>query len=295
MRTALRTIPSLSALAAWLLAVLGLFGSGTAWAANAAVIDSTEAGKLSPPERAGLHSAVDKVLGGLQFTILPASDLEIVISGEPQLKDCYSDLCLERIGRLIDSQVIVHYQLKPLAAGAGWQIAVEIFDDEVGAVGARATQDCPGCTGLQTAERLAELAKRALVENAGRPRTTLEVDSLPSGAAVFVDGTELGITPYKRAAFTGKHKVILSHVGYRSEQVETVLGEGKNPRVEVKLTPGTDPASGREKTPVYKKWWFWVALGGAAVAASAITVGVVLGTRSASERAAPANTLVVSF
>jgi len=43
-------------------------------------------------------------------------------------------------------------------------------------------------------------------------------------------------------------------------------------------------------------WWFWVAIGGAAVAASAITAGIVLGTRATDRAAqAPANTLTVSF
>ena len=43
-------------------------------------------------------------------------------------------------------------------------------------------------------------------------------------------------------------------------------------------------------------WWFWVAIGGAAVAASAITAGVVLGTSAPGRTTqAPANTLTVSF
>ena len=51
--------------------------------------------------------------------------------------------------------------------------------------------------------------------------------------------------------------------------------------------------------PLYTKWWFWVAIGGAAVVAAGITTGVFLGTRSnepvISDRMTPANTLVISF
>lgn len=298
-------IPLLRGLVAWLLLVVCLCGTrGAAWAANATLVDSTPAGTLPPVERTGLRGAAEKALQGLQLAVLPESDMEIVASGEPQLKGCFSDLCLERIGRLLDSQIVVNYHVKPLSASptakGGLQLSVEVFDAEVGATGARLSQDCPGCTGAQAAGPLSDLIKRTVVQNTRRPRSILAIESQPAGAAVFVDGTELGITPYKRAAFVGKHKVVLSHIGYRSQQAEVVVGETAPSRVELKLIAGTEPvtvASEREKTPVYKKWWFWVALGGAAVAASAITAGVVVGVgaRGSSDRMTPANTLVVSF
>ena len=79
----------------------------------------------------------------------------------------------------------------------------------------------------------------------------------PPGASVFVDGSELGITPYKRPAFAGKHKLVLGHIGYRSEQRETEVIEAKPTHVEVTLVLGSEPtAVAVEKTPVYKKWSF---------------------------------------
>jgi tetratricopeptide (TPR) repeat protein len=41
----------------------------------------------------------------------------------------------------------------------------------------------------------------------------------------------------------------------------------------------SDPRA-TESKPIYKKWWFWTAIGGTLVAATAVSVGVVLGTRS---------------
>lgn len=314
MRTAWQAPPPLRTPVAWLRlvvrCVLWTFClcamSGAAWAANATIMNSTAAGTLSPAERTSLRGVIDKTLQGMQLTVLPESDIEVVVSGEPQLKDCYSDLCLERVGRLLDSQIIVNFHVKPLAAPpagkGGLQLSVEVFDSEVGATGTRLTQECSGCSGAQAAGPLGDLVKRAVQDNTARPRGVLEVESQPAGASVFVDGTELGITPYKRAAFAGKHKVVLSHIGYRSHQVEVPVDAGAPQRVEVKLAAGTEPvspASEREKTPVYKKWWFWVALGGAAVAVSAITAGVIVGAGAraggSADRMTPANTLVVSF
>ena len=41
----------------------------------------------------------------------------------------------------------------------------------------------------------------------------------------------------------------------------------------------TEPAASSERTPVYKKWWFWTVLIGGAVVVTAVGVGVGLATR----------------
>ena len=46
-----------------------------------------------------------------------------------------------------------------------------------------------------------------------------------------------------------------------------------------------DPA--KQPSPIYKRWWFWTAIGGT-VAAAAIITGVVVGTRPSSYPAVPA-------
>jgi hypothetical protein len=185
-------------------------------------------------------------------------------------------------------------------AATAWKLSVEILDVEVGAMGAKLTEECAACTDKQAAEKLGDMVKRAVIECVARPRGGLEVRSEPSGAAVFVDGTELGITPYKRVTFAGSHKVVLRHVGFRSEQVDVVVEDGQKQKIERKLASGADPAPVivMEKAPVYKKWWFWVALGGAAVVAAGVTAGVVIGTRSTPttmDRTLPSNTFSFQF
>ena len=300
MRTAMRQDFSFPRWASWLVpVVIWCSLSGSAHAATATIVESREDG-APPAEQAKLRGAVEKALQALQIGLIPLRDVESVIAGEAQLQGCYSELCFERLGRLLDSQLVVHFRAKPLAPAGkkpGLKLSIALFDGEVGALGARLEEQCLECTESQAADKLGELTRRAVLQSAGRPRGVLEVYSQPAGAAVFVDGTELGITPYKRAAFAGKHKVVLGHIGYRSEQRETEVTQGAPHRVEVTLVLGSEPTTATvEKTPVYKKWWFWVAIGGAAVAATAITVGVVVGT-SAPGRAvqAPPNTLTVSF
>ncbi|HRI51393.1 MAG TPA: PEGA domain-containing protein, partial [Pseudomonadota bacterium] len=251
---------------------------------------------------AKLRLAAQKGLQAQGFLLTPDSDLEVALAGEPQLKSCHTEQCRERLGRLLDAQVVARYRIKthllPGNKNPGWHLNAEILDVEVGALGAGLTEDCADCTVGQAADQLSDMIRRAVLQSAARPRGVLDVATEPPGASVFVDGSELGITPYKRPAFVGKHKLVLRHTGYRSQQAEVEVDETQRRRTELKLAPGTDAVPvlvvEKQKPPVYKKWWFWVAIGGAAVAAGAITAGVVLGTQ-ARERTLPPNTYMFPF
>ncbi len=285
-----------------LLGGLFSFGVRSAHAAGALIAPPQLEGELSEAEKTLLRTATEAALKAQQLSPIAQTDLEATLAGEAQLQGCSTELCFERLGRLLDGQLVVRYRVRR-ADGKGavaWRLAVDVLDVEIGAFGAKLSEDCARCTDKQAAEKLGELTKRAIVECVARPRGTLDVRSEPTGAVVFVDGTELGITPYKRTAFTGPHKVVLRHVGYRSEQIEAVVEDGQKQRIERKLTAGTDPEKVIviEKPPVYKKWWFWVAIGGAVAVAAGVTAGVVIATRpspTATERMVPSNTITFAF
>lgn len=277
------------------------------WAANALIADPVLEGPMQPTDQTRLRASVEEALREQRFDLIAASDVESAISGEPNLKGCHTDQCFERLGRVLDAQLVMRYRVK-LAMTAGrkngdWHMNVELFDVEVGAMGSRLTEDCKDCSIKQASDQLLDMSRRAMLQSASQSRAALEIQSTPAGAAVFVDGTELGITPYKRPAFVGKHKVVLRHLGYRSEQLDANVEESKRNRFDVKLNAGSDPVKvvvvEKEKSPIYKKWWFWVAVGGGAVAVAAITAGVIVGTRSDSTtsgtRMVPSNTLMFNF
>jgi hypothetical protein len=287
---------------------LGLCGlGGAAWAANVVLLDTSGNPALPPGDQAKLRAAAEAALKEEQFTLIPAGDVDAVLSGEAQLKGCYSEVCFERLGRVLEGRTVVRYEAKPPVAtkhgGGDWHIAVDVLDVDVGAFGSRLNEDCPHCTIKQAADLLADLIKRGAIQTGGLPRGVLQVDSTPASAAVFVDGSELGITPYKRPTFAGPHKLVIRHIGYRSEQVTTIVTGGQPQSVAVTLVTGEDPVKvvvveREKKTPIYKKGWFWVAvIGGAAVVAGAVTAGVILSApmTTSSNQMLPANTFMFTF
>jgi hypothetical protein len=287
------------------LLLLLVLASRPAHAAEALLLEPKIDGPALAAEVGALQEAAMKALKAQQFGLIDAREAQGVIAGEASLRDCYSDLCLERLGRLLNAGIVVRFRGKvtlPEASKAAdkqpsWKFRVDVLDVELGATGAHPEVECPGCSVKQAAEKLADTVTTAVLETASRPRGVLEVRSEPSGATVYVDGTELGVTPYKRAAFAGSRKVVVRHVGFLSQQLEASVPDGQKAKLDAKLVPGTDPVSvvvvEKERTPVYKKWWFWTALAGGVLVAGAVTTGIVLGTRSTPpERMVPGNVIM---
>lgn len=273
------------------LGLLLLFGTGPALAGKgAASLPSRVGDAVNPRERLALEDAISGALREQQYEVASPTEREAIVQSEPTLKGCTNEACLERLGRLLGVQVLVRAAVdvkrpSPKAAGA-WTLSVEVFDVEVGASGAKLDSPCPDCSSEQATQMLGDLVRRAVLESAARPRGTLIVTSDPTSAIVFVDSTELGNTPYKRVAFVGKHRLIVKRLGHISHQSDVEVAEDQKQAVAVKLVPGKDTVEiktitiEKPSTPVYKKWWFWVTVAGAAaIAGGGIAAGAVLGSQ----------------
>ncbi len=60
---------------------------------------------------------------------------------------------------------------------------------------------------------------------------TLYIDSVPEGAAIYIDGTVRGVTPLTiRRIMKGPHQIILRKMGYKEQKVSVNVGLGKNRR-----------------------------------------------------------------
>lgn len=125
--------------------------------------------------------------------------------------------------------------------------------------------------GYHALERKLDLARqetpRLAVTLQPKDKTALLLVRSPvAGARVDIDGKSVGNAPSESYLQPGPHTVVVSGAGYEDAEVKVALAAGERKSVDVPLT---------KTPPVYKRWWFWTAIG---VGTAAIVGGVLAGT-----------------
>ena len=268
------------------------------------VYDPKVEGTLTAEERSRFDTAVADALRELQYQIVPVAERDTMINGEG-VQNCFTEECQDKIGRLLGSQAVLVYKLKitrpdkvvaappvtnrrpragsrdaakdnePEPAGASnisWSMTANLFNVEVGSLGATAKGECSKCSATLAAQNLGELVKKIVLEDAARPRGTVEILSEPANASVIIDGRDVGVTPYKHGAFAGRHEVTVRKVGHKSKQEAVNVIEGQKTSATLRLSIGQDDrfmiVTERQPRP---KWR--VGLGVAALAGGVVMLG----------------------
>lgn len=245
----------------------------------AVVMEAKTNGSLTPEELAAFETAVNNALKEQQFDLASKGERDTIIQGEG-IQGCFKEECQERVGRLLGAHAVIVYSIKVWrsTSGSAWTLGATYYNVEVGALGAKATSECPSCTVAQASSGLSDLVKKAIFDDAAKPRGQVVITSDPTNASVFIDGVELGVTPYKRTIFAGKHELTLRRTGHRSKNQTLNVSEGQASNLSVKLEVGQDPVQVKyvaENGP-RPKWR--IALGGALIGVG--VVGAVLGITS---------------
>jgi hypothetical protein len=104
---------------------------------------------------------------------------------------------------------------------------------------------CDSCNDDQLRETASRMAEQLLKDTALRTKeTVLEVQTVPSGAIVTLDGEKVGATNLRHRAHPGQHTVLVQRTGYLSETRAVTLADGRTTRVVIELRPtstGRDP------------------------------------------------------
>ena len=99
----------------------------------------------------------------------------------------------------------------------------------------------------------------------------LRIEAEPAPVAVEVDGTYWGVAPLERDVSAGEHVIRLTKDGYVEQVKRVTVRSGQSVVQRFRLVPVAAVRKTSSK-PIYKKWWFWTAIGAAVVAAIVPTI-----------------------
>ena len=116
-------------------------------------------------------------------------------------------------------------------------------------------------------------SKSSLMLAAEQLPATLHVSSNLEGAAVALDGLDVGVAPVDLTRPGGSYSLMVRREGYVPYKTLVNAEPGAKLNLSADLTP--------ESTPITKRWWFWT--GAAAIVTGAIIVTYFV-TRPAPER-----------
>lgn len=251
--------------------------------------DMTEAERQRLRERA--YTAAEMLIGSVGSVVVPAADVDRVLAERPELRRCYDWHCNVTIADQLHATrvVVIRVDRKGAASQPGtWTVAALNFATDALRLVGRKEEECDACVAEDLVKR--DVLTRAVTslikqEPAELPLCRLKVESQPSEAAITIDKTRLGVTPFDRTVAAGTHTVSVEQRGYAPSQ--TVIECPRDgsipiraklapaPQVEIAPSPGPQPPPHTvDRRPLYRRLGF-VSVGLAA--GSLVGLGVAAG------------------
>ena len=198
---------------------------------------------------------------------LSRNELSAVLNhqAEQALLGCDSVKCAADIARLVEADRVISGGIE--RAGDALVLTLTLIDPTVPEVKNR-TEAVWRSSPEEMVLVIKPYIERLLGGEAAKTYTgSLEVLA-PDGSTVHVNSKAQGNAPLKSAVTDlgiGIHTVEVTQDGYYSALRDVVVSRGETTLIRIEL----------EAQPIWTQWWFWSAVGGAAVTATA--AGTVLG------------------
>ncbi|MDB4956676.1 MAG: hypothetical protein JWO36_4245 [Myxococcales bacterium] len=118
--------------------------------------------------------------------------------------------------------------------------------------------------------RVAEIiAVRDKCANSG----ALRIGTTPSGAAIRIDGSLVGTSPYRGLAMrSGPHLIAAEKAGFEAAAQSIIIKAAEETAIDFRLTA--------HRKSITREWWFWTAVGAVAITAAGVTYGLTRDSES---------------
>ncbi len=278
---------------------------------TAAAVFLVDSGTVSEALVLRLLRAASQAAAEERILLLPRDKLAAILGASPELAGCIDSTqraiptlpCQEKLAARVEAQYVITLKIEAQLAGdegkgaqkkgpeglGRWAFSARLYDVRVGAEAAAGQKGCEGCGVERAALALGQVIGKMAQEGTTRPRGTLEVASTPPGAAVTVDGRQVGAAPAHADAFAGPHEVAVVLAGHAPYRTRATVTDGETTQVQAHLTKLATPLSvppvakpvakitPQGAQPIYKKAWFWGTVGGVALLGAGLATGLGLG------------------
>ncbi len=259
-------------------AILLLLFTGSAQAQprrRAAVLRLEFGDRVPEVGRARLSSELLEALAANEFQPFAGPVVNNILKKDAALESCREDACYRRAAGRLGVDFLVVGAVR--AERRSFEVELGLVSGRSGRVLNSKTSKCELCGIAEVGEKLSKLVG-ALASGAAPdtpPTARVAIDSLPSGAAVSIDGRPRGPTPLELELEAGDHKVAVASNGYMTAEKRLRTEEGTRENVSIVLAPagivvaGGAGVSGSAQGAVsldLRKWgWRGVLLGAAAI------------------------------
>jgi hypothetical protein len=218
-----------------------------------AVVDLKFGPEIAPADRAAVRAALDHAVERAGLALVSQTAIQHSERAAPELFGCLlEDRCRYDLGRRLGANLLLSGSIS--REDSAWEIALALFNVDVGAVGAQGQRVCARCSAQSVGKPAGELVAELVRTNEARPRGTLVVRTKPPGFAVSVDDRPAGTSDLEIPVFAGVHRL---SIGSRlSTTVDVQPGQRKDAAFHIEPSPTSSaPAQAQAPTPRPARRW----------------------------------------
>lgn len=197
--------------------------------------------------RGRLAGALEASAQGEHYSVV-AREAALDEVRDPQLVACLEQApCQAQLAERVGVELVL---LARVAQGpAAMNVRLQVLDRRVGEVAASRERDCAGCSLQQTVSVITNDLPPLLLQAKARPRGTLALTSVPTGAEVRLGSRLLGRTPLEQPLWAGPRELELSLAGYQTRHSKVELTEGQSTSLRIELEPSRSPMAAAVEGP----------------------------------------------
>lgn len=209
-----------------------------------------------------------------------------------EVQDCEDAACAVRKAPQAKRPVVLSLVLQ--AKERNYTLTVELHDGRTGRVLTTSKENCDLCGVGEVSELFVARASviKDKIESTDAFGSTLEVNSNPPGAEIFVDGELMGQTPASLQLSSGQHSVELRKKGHSTSRKTVSIVNGVKESLDFSLpkilvAPKRDPRLDRAPRAISASGWGWLGIGTGGLGLAAGTTLMVLHDRPFTFRCEP--------